>query len=412
CCICKIFHLYIAIVPLLFSLDNPGSTMDSIGAVSAEFSLDVFKELKVHKANENIVCSPLTIISALSLVSLGAKENTRAQIEKVFHFDQISGSGDTTESQCGTSVSAQTALRDIFAQITRPSGNYSVDFASRLYAEESYPIQPEYLQCVKELYKGGLEAINFQADADQAREAINSWVEGQTNGMIRNILHQGSVDPQTQMVLVNAISFKGMWQKAFKDEDTQPAAFRISEQERKPVQMMYQVGSFRVAEVASEKVRILELQYASGMLCMLVILPDDVSGLEQIESSLTLQKLVDWTSSSAMQERKMKVYLPRMRIQEKYNLTSVLMALGITDLFSSSANLSGISSAEDLKLSEAVHEAVIEIDEAGNEVVSSAEAGSEIPSDLDEFRADHPFFFAIKHKPSDSFLFVGRCVSP
>lgn len=108
----------------------------------------------------------------------------------------------------------------------------------------------------------------------------------------------------------------------------------------------------------------------------------------------------------------MKVYLPRMKIEEKYNLTSVLMALGVTDLFSSSADLSGISSAESLKISKAVHEAFVEIYEAGSEVVGSTEGGMEVTSVSEEFRADHPFLFLIKHKPTNSILFFGRCFSP
>ncbi|KFZ49628.1 Ovalbumin, partial [Antrostomus carolinensis] len=229
---------------------------------------------------------------------------------------------------------------------------------------------------------------------------------------IKNILQPSSVDPQTQIFLVNAIYFKGMWQRAFKEEDTQAVPFRISEKESKPVQMMYQIGSFKVAVIPSEKIKILELPYASGLLSMLVILPDDVSGLEQLENAITLEKLMQWTSSNMMEERKIKVYLPRMRMEEKYNLTSVFMALGITDLFSSSANLSGISSAESLKMSDAVHEASVEIHEAGSEVVGSTGSGTEASSVSEEFRADHPYLFLIKHNPTDSIVFFGRCFSP
>uniref|UniRef100_A0A8B9Z9W6 Serpin domain-containing protein n=1 Tax=Buteo japonicus TaxID=224669 RepID=A0A8B9Z9W6_9AVES len=386
--------------------------MGSIGAASTEFCFDVFKELKVQHVNENIFYSPLTIISALSMVYLGARENTRTQIDKVRITSSIFLFVFMPKIQCGTSVSIHTSLKDIFTQITKPSDNYSLSLASRLYAEKTYPILPEYLQCVKELYKGGLESVSFQTAAEQARELINSWVESETNGMIKNILQPSSVDPQTKMVLVNAIYFKGVWEKAFKDEDTQEVPFRVTEQESKPVQMMYQIGSFKVAVMASEKMKILELPYASGQLSMLVLLPDDVSGLEQLESAITSEKLIEWISSTTMEERKMKVYLPRMKIEEKYNLTSVLMALGVTDLFSSSADLSGISSAESLKISKAVHEAFVEIYEAGSEVVGSTEGGMEVTSVSEEFRADHPFLFLIKHKPTNSILFFGRCFSP
>ncbi|NWX02335.1 OVAL protein, partial [Caloenas nicobarica] len=410
--VCVLFHYYIVIVLLLFFLANTGFTMGSIGAASTEFCFDAFNELKVQYVDQNIFFAPLSILSALSIIYLGARENTKAQIDKVVHFDKITGSGETIESQCGTSINVHTSLKDMFIQITKPSDNYSASFASRLYAEETYPILPEYLQCVKELYKEGLETVSFQTAADQARELINSWVESQTNGMIRNILQPGSVGPQTEMVLVNAIYFKGVWEKAFKDEDTQTVPFRLTEQESKPVEMMYQAGSFRVAVLASERMKILELPYASGMLSMLVLLPDDVSGLEQLENAITFEKLLEWTSSNLMEERTTKVYLPRMKIEEKYNLTSLLMALGITDLFSSSANLSGISSAESLKVSEAVHEAFVEIYEAGSEVAGSAGAGAEVESASEEFRADHPFLFLIRHNPTNGILFFGRYFSP
>nr|6KGA_A Chain A, Ovalbumin [Dromaius novaehollandiae]6KGA_B Chain B, Ovalbumin [Dromaius novaehollandiae]6KGA_C Chain C, Ovalbumin [Dromaius novaehollandiae] len=386
--------------------------MGSIGAASTEFCFDMFKELKVHHVNENIIYSPLSIISILSMVFLGARENTKTQMEKVIHFDKITGFGESLESQCGTSVSVHASLKDILSEITKPSDNYSLSLASKLYAEETYPVLPEYLQCIKELYKGSLETVSFQTAADQARELINSWVETQTNGVIKNFLQPGSVDPQTEMVLVDAIYFKGTWEKAFKDEDTQEVPFRITEQESKPVQMMYQAGSFKVATVAAEKMKILELPYASGELSMFVLLPDDISGLEQLETTISIEKLSEWTSSNMMEDRKMKVYLPHMKIEEKYNLTSVLVALGMTDLFSPSANLSGISTAQTLKMSEAIHGAYVEIYEAGSEMATSTGVLVEAASVSEEFRVDHPFLFLIKHNPSNSILFFGRCIFP
>ncbi|XP_065685934.1 ovalbumin-like [Patagioenas fasciata] len=386
--------------------------MASIGAASAEFSFEVFDELKAQYVNQNIFFAPLSILSALSMLYLGVRGNTKAQIDKVVHFDKITGSGETVESQCSTSVNVHTSLKDVFIQITKPSDNYSLSFASRLYAEKTFQILPEYMQCVRELYKEGVETVSFQTAADQARELINSWVERQTNGMIRNTLPPGSVDPQTEIVLVNAIYFKGVWEKAFQVEDTQTMPFRVTEQESEPVQMMYQIGSFKVAELSSERMKILELPYASGMLSMWVILPDDISGLEQIEKAITFEKLQEWTSSNLMEEKTVKVYLPRMKIEEKYNLTSVLMGLGITDLFSSSADLSGLSSAERLKVSEAVHQAFVEINEAGSEVAGSSGAGVKDESASQEFKVDHPFLFVIRHNPTDGILFLGRCISP
>ncbi|NXN47457.1 OVALX protein, partial [Rhinoptilus africanus] len=231
---------------------------------------------------------------------------------------------------------------------------------------------------------------------------------------IQNLLERGSVDLHTVLVLVNAIYFKGIWRTAFKEEDTRELPFSVTKQESRPVQMMCQNSTFKVAEVAAEKMKILELPYASGQLSMLVLLPDDISGLEQLENKISFEKLTEWTSPNVMEKKRVKVYLPRMKIQEKYNLTSVLMALGMTDLFSPSANLSGISSAETLKVSEAIHEAYMEVNEEGTEMAGSAGVMGDIKqsSESEEFRADHPFLFLVKHNPTNSILFFGKYCSP
>ncbi|NXS94799.1 OVALX protein, partial [Jacana jacana] len=200
----------------------------------------------------------------------------------------------------------------------------------------------------------------------------------------------------------------------FKEEHTQEMPFNVTKQESRPVQMMCQNSTFKVAVVAAEKMKILELPYASGQLSMLVLLPDDVSGLEQLEKKISFEKLTEWTSPNVMQRKRVKVYFPRMKIQEKYNLTSVLMALGMTDLFSPSANLSGISSGKTLKVSEAVHEAYMEVNEEGTEMAGSAGVMEDIQhsSELEEFRADHPFLFFVKHNSTNSILFFGKYCSP
>ncbi|KFU92064.1 hypothetical protein M959_00527, partial [Chaetura pelagica] len=231
---------------------------------------------------------------------------------------------------------------------------------------------------------------------------------------IQNFLEPGSVDLETALVLVNAIYFKGIWKTAFKEEHTREVPFNVTEQESKPVQMMCQNSTFKMAVVAAEKMKILELPYTTGELSMLVLLPDDISDLEQLENKISYENLMEWTSPNVMQKRRVKVYLPRMRIEEKYNLTSVLEALGMTDLFSPSANLSGISSAEDLKISEVIHGAYMEINEEGTEMAGSGDVMGEDKhsSEPEVFRADHPFLFFIKHNPTDNILFVGRFCSP
>ncbi|XP_054237531.1 ovalbumin-related protein X-like [Indicator indicator] len=387
--------------------------MGSISVASAEFSFDVFKVLKAQHANDNIFYCPLSIISTLAMVYLGARGNTQSQMEKVLHFDNVTRIGDTTDSQCGTSEYIHKLFKDLLSDITKPNASYSLKIADRLYIEKKYPVLPEYLQCIKQLYKVEPKEVDFKTDTEDVRRFINSWVEKETNGQIQDFLVSGSVGLDTALVVANAVYFKGIWKTAFKQEDTREVPFNVTEQESKPVQMMCQNSTFRVSVLAAEKMKILELPYASGELSMLILLPDEISGLEQLENKVSFEKLTEWTSPNVMEKKRVKVYLPRMKFEEKYNLTSVLMALGMTDLFSPLANLSGISSAESLKVSEAIHEARMEVNEEGTssgseDVVEDIKHSHEI----EEFRADHPFLFLIRHNPTNSILFFGRYSSP
>ncbi|XP_032557258.1 ovalbumin-related protein Y-like [Chiroxiphia lanceolata] len=388
--------------------------MGSISAANAEFCFDVYKELTVHHANDNIIFSSLSLISTLSMLYLGARGNTQSQMEKVLHFDNVTGDRDTPDSQCGPSEHIHSILKDLLSDVTRQNATYSLRIADRIYIDKTYPVLQEYLKCAKKFYKAELEEVNFKTAAEEARQLINSWVEKETNGRIQDLIVPDSVGLDTALVFVNAIYFKGIWKTAFREEDTREVPFNVTEQESRPVQMMFQNSTFKVGRVAAEKMKILELPYASGELSLLVLLPDDISGLEQLENKISYERLMKWTSPSVMEQKRVKVYLPRMKIEKKYNLTSVLTALGMTDLFSPSANLSGISSAESLKISEAVHEAYMEVTEEGTEVTGSAVVTGDIQesSESEEFRVDHPFLFLIKHNPSDLILFFGRYCSP
>ncbi|NXL18963.1 OVALX protein, partial [Setophaga kirtlandii] len=219
---------------------------------------------------------------------------------------------------------------------------------------------------------------------------------------IQDFLVSDSVDLNTALVFVNVIYFKGIWKTAFKEEYTREEPFNVTEQESRPVQMMRQNGTFRVGRVAEDKIKVLELPHLIPCLSL------------QIENKISYDKLLEWTSPRVMEKKRVKVYLPRMKIEEKYNLTSVLTSLGMTDLFSPSANLSGISAAESLRVSEAVHEAYMEVTEEGTEAGGSEVVTGDIQysSEFEEFRADHPFLFLIKHNPSDMILLFGRYCSP
>ncbi|KFQ11979.1 Leukocyte elastase inhibitor B, partial [Leptosomus discolor] len=236
---------------------------------------------------------------------------------------------------------------------------------------------------------------------------------------IKDLFAAGFIDPSTVLVLVNAIYFKGKWAVEFKKEDTKETYFQLNKNERRTVQMMFQEGYFNMAIIEELKMKVLELPYFNNELSMFVLLPEvaceHFTGLEQLECTLTYEKLAGWTSSARMQQLRVKVYLPQFRMEESYVLNKTLQEMGVMNVFDwGKADLSGISRKDGLVVSKAIQKSFVEVNEEGTE---AADAMGLVAVPLCcpvsyEFKADHPFLFFIRHNPTNTILFFGRYSSP
>ncbi|NXT84136.1 SPB9 protein, partial [Zapornia atra] len=190
--------------------------------------------------------------------------------------------------------------------------------------------------------------------------------------------------------------------------------------EKKPVQMMYQKGTFKYSYIEEIGAQVLELPYAQKSLSMIILLPGDAAnesthGLEQIESTMTYENLMLWTSSERMFETRVEVYLPRFKLEGNFNLNEVLQEMGMTDIFTESkADLSAMSFSKSLVMSNVVHKTFVEVNEEGTTASAGSGAvivGRSLPL-TEVFIADHPFFFLITHNPTNAILFFGKLCSP
>ncbi|XDV39602.1 hypothetical protein PO909_008819, partial [Leuciscus waleckii] len=148
-------------------------------------------------------------------------------------------------------------------------------------------------------YEAGLEKVDFKNKSEAARVNINKWVEKKTQEKIKDLVPKGVIDGMTKLVLVNAIYFKGDWEKKFKKEATRDGQFKLNKIQNKPVKMMYQKEKFPLAFIPEINSQVLELPYVGNNLSMLIILPkemeDDTTGLQKLEKALTYEKLMEWT---------------------------------------------------------------------------------------------------------------------
>ena len=112
--------------------------------------------------------------------------------------------------------------------------------------------------------------------------------------------------------------------------------------------------------------------------------------------------------------RELKGWLPKFEMTFQAELREELKELGMTSAFGQDADLAGISSEEDLFISNVIHKAFVEVNEEGTEAAAATGVGISVTSivQIPEFRADRPFVFLIRDKVSGSILFIGRMVNP
>jgi serpin B len=367
---------------------------------NTEFAFDLYKQLAQAKDNQgkNLFMSPYSISTALAMAYAGAKGETADEMAKTLHFP----------------VEAN-RLHPAFAgligrfQANKEDKGYQLSVANALWGQKSSHWQKEFLRTAFSNYAAGLRPVDFGATED-TRKMINGWVEEQTKDKIKDLIQPGAIDGDTRMVLTNAIYFKGDWKEQFDKKATQEAAFHISGTKDAKVPMMHRSGDYGYLETADFKA--LELPYKGDQLAMVVLLPQKVDGLADLEKQLTSEKLASWTGKLTKHE--VIVSLPKFKMTCDFSLAGQLQALGMKAPFAGGADFSGMTTDDALYIGAVIHKAFVDVNEEGTEaaaataVVMTNESVHHVP----EFHADHPFLFLLRDKQSGSVLFLGRFSEP
>ncbi|XP_060986919.1 serpin B3-like isoform X1 [Dama dama] len=392
--------------------------MSSLGEAIIHLAIDLFHQIRKSK-KENIFYSPFSISSALAMTYLGARENTASEIQKVLHFSEITANtnGGATKDPVEKPGNVHHHFQKLLTELKKSTDAYELSVTNSLYGRKDFPFLQEYMDNVQKYYLASVESADFVSAAEESRKMINSWVESQTNGRIEDLFPENSLSGSV-LILVNAVYFKGQWQEEFKKENTVQEKFWLNKDTSKPVQMMKQTNRFNFVSLEDMQAKILEIPYKGGELSMMVLLPNEVDGLQELEDQLTAEKLIEWTSPQNMGKTQVDLYLPRFKVEESYDLGPTLQALGMVDAFNGMvADFSGMTGRHDLVVSTVVHKSFVEVTEEGTEAAAATgvSVGIRVTSVIsfhESFRCDQPFLFLIKHIKTKSILFCGRVSSP
>lgn len=351
--------------------------------------------------NGNLIFSPFSISSALSMALDGARGQTAAGMAAVLHRPNPAGDYDA-------------ALSELAAQLVQRgnTGGNQLRNANRLWVQSGLPLESAFQQRLETYYGTPPVPLDF-ASPDAARAAINDWTSQHTNGKIPELFGPGSLDSRVRLILTSAIYFYGKWQQAFQTRDTHPEPFKLPAGNPVDIPFMHQTAGF--AYTATPALQILEMQYAGTGLAFDVLLPKAADGLPALEKSLTAGNLGVWLA--ALGKRQVEVILPKFRLDSEFSLRDALSRMGMRDAFTAAADFSGIDGRRDLALSNVVHKAFVDVSEEGTEAAAATGAAVALISAVQPpahtvFRADHPFIFLIRDTRSGTVLFAGRLLHP
>ena len=165
---------------------------------NSEFALDLYARLRARDGN--VFFSSYSISNALAMTYAGARGPTATQMAAALRFPM---DGDR--------------LHRSFAKVNRDvngagaKGGAELHVANALWTQTGLATLPAFQATVKNLYGAGLTPLDFRRTPEKARMTINAWVEQQTRDRIKDLIPEGVLNPDTRVVLTNAIYFKGKW---------------------------------------------------------------------------------------------------------------------------------------------------------------------------------------------------------
>jgi serpin B len=372
---------------------------------NTQFALELYAKIKAEQGN--LFVSPYSISTAFAMTSLGAKSRTLEQMEKTLQFKD---SKSTHEAYAAM-------IKMINGEGIDPAKrSYELSTANMLWGATGAKWAPDFLGDTNRFYGAGLKELDFATKTEESRQTINKWVEKETKEKIKDLIPMGDLTSSTQLVLTNAIYFKGKWAIEFDKKLTKDRAFSVNAAKKVNVPMMHITSGYSYLD--DKEYQVLEMPYKGKDLSMVIMLPKDKNGLAALEQRLNAD-FVSACLKGLRFEREVEVALPKFKMTKSFELNKTMTEMGMADAFDArQADFSAMNGVGGLFLSRAIHKAFVEVNEEGTEAAAStaifADPTSAVinPKPTPKFVADHPFVFMIKDNRSGVILFMGRVAEP
>jgi len=391
----------------IFECDDrdPGAGLKQFSSANTEFFLSLYKSLK---SEGNVLLSPYSIFSGLSLLQLATVGQTRTQYQQVLHYGKEN-----------SSVIHQQA-RDVLQSLDRLSRVSNETFilrsANSIFLDSSLVVKQSYMSKAQCYYKAGVTTLPLQADPQRSAEKMNAWVSNKTNNRITDLVSAGSLGGNTMAVLVNTVFFKAPWRLPFNKFSTKAdVLFTRQDTTKVRVDMMVLEKYLSFARLQSGGI-IVELDYdtckdcdeESSEMAMYVFIPDKEVDWEVFEQEVLQADILSGEGVKFDQES-IRLEMPKFEVSHQVDLVDALSELGLN----LGGDFSGLSESS-TQVSDVLHRVFLRVDEEGSEGAAATALFMSrmlfIPRM--SITVDTTFFISIVHKQSRVVVFAGKVDKP
>ena len=381
-------------------MEKPNDFADNLLAdANTRFGFNLLGEIYNQDAGKNIMISPTSVSIALAMLYNGALAETE---------QAMAGTLELANFNLETANQANADLRQ---SLENPDAKVELAIANAIWARQGAEFNADFLDRASRFFDAEIDSLDF-TDTGRATKIINQWVDTNTEGKIPTIIRE--VNPTTEMMLINAIYFKGGWKREFDKSETRDGVFHLLDGGMKQVPMMSHSCNYPYLFNRDGEIRNFEavsLPYGEGRVSMYIFLPDPDSSLDEFLLNLNAVDWKRWMSQFFTAD--VTVVLPRFKLEYTIRLNDALEALGMGIAFDKAgADFGGIASRP-LSITRVIHKTFIEVNEEGTE--AAAVTAIEVDDDDDGpriFVVDRPFFFVIRDNWTETELFMGVVVEP
>ncbi len=364
------------------------------------FGIKLFKNLAANTEDgqENIVISPLSVSMALGMTYNGADNETKTAMENTLELqgmsiDEINGSYKT-----------------LIDELTSVDPDVAMEIPNSIWYENSFAVQDEFITTNHDCFYAEVNPLDFSNPASV--DIINNWVADNTNDKITSILEE--INPMSVMFLINAVYFNGTWKYEFEEQNTTTETFYLSNGTTTEVDIMKQRATFNYS--SNELFEAVDLQYGGGNFSMVVLLPKDGFGPDDIVIGLNENNWSTWMDN--FNKMDIQLSMPKFKLEYEKKLNQALIDLGMGIAFEpSGADFSKINPNAQLYIDFVKHKVFIDVNEEGTEAAAITVVGIVYTSAGEGdapyfFNVNKPFVFAIKERDTKSIIFIGKVMDP